>query len=231
MSPSHNFTVSCSFNSIFAIEFEIFFLVIPKVLHHNLRICLWVLCSEDRDFVVKTLVSRWMMILYFICRMGMKCFSGSNEALNWRSLWTHIVIASLWSWIQLPSCLMVAVYEQSRRLMRSLSLLSHLHNLHVSPHTHTAIHLEPHVYTVTHVFCRMMNCLYCFLVSAGNGGWWWDWCNASSNWRSRTDLILYALIGRKLLLWWRPLCSMDLGFQALGFLVLYKNFCSSILIK
>ena len=75
--------------------------------------------------------------LYYDHRMGMKFSSGSKEAHNWRSLWMHIAIDSLWISTQLPSCLMVAACDASKLLTRYNILFLSL--------THTITHTNGHV--------------------------------------------------------------------------------------
>lgn len=103
------------------------------------------------------------------CRMGMRFSSGSKEAPNWRSLWMHIVIDNLWSLTRLPSCLMAAVSEQSKPLMRYLA-----------PSLHIYTERDPYTNFVFNDFWwPWLIFIFFVFASAGNGRWWWDWCHAA----------------------------------------------------
>jgi len=137
--------------------------------------------------------------LFSGCRTGMKSSSGSKEALSWRNWWMLIVTDSLWISIQLPSCLMVVVLEQNRLQMRSLSL-----SLSLSLNAHTrkeyqkrVVHLLMLSLTIVINLFFLTNFL---LFAAGDGRWWWNWCNVASNRRHNSlSLLLFCFCGCKTL--------------------------------
>ena len=113
------------------------------------------------DFSVSSIILN-LPLLYD--RMAMRCSSVSRGPPSWRSWWTPIVTASLWTWMPLHSFLMAAGFAVSRPQMRWVCLQ-------------------------THSTCRNSITLRWIrdwhfvsapkIVSAGDGGRRWDWCHAS----------------------------------------------------
>jgi len=102
-------------------------------------------------------------------RMGTRCSSRSREALNWKSLWMLIVTDSRLTSTLLLFSLMVVAFVLSRLLMRFVFPSSFF------------IDSTSQLFNFSTV--QLLVLTWTFIFAVGNGGWWWNWCNASSDWR------------------------------------------------
>ncbi len=135
-------------------------------------------------------VDVWLNV---ICRMVERFSSGSRAQPHWRSWCMHTVTASLWTLSPLPSFLMADVSEPNRLLQRFSFLPLKFGD--VSPHFDAFQWIEEEfdnffVYFINYLSVWKKHYYHLwnkwltdgFVCTAGNGGWGWDWCNASSDW-------------------------------------------------
>jgi len=108
---------------------------------------------------------------FWICRMGFKLATRSEEALHWKSLWINIVINIVWMLMELVFCSKVISSNQSRLLLRFV--------LPTSLHFHL---------NISYILIIINDCLIVIILgfllqiifaAAGNWGWRWNACHAA----------------------------------------------------
>lgn len=111
---------------------------------------------------------------FWICRMGFKLATRSEEALHWKSLWINIVINIVWMLMELVFCSAVISSNQSRLLLRFVfaNISSLLFHINISC---ILIIINNRLIVIILGFL-----LQIIFAAVGNWGWRWNACHASS---------------------------------------------------
>jgi len=109
-----------------------------------------------------TLISK-----FWICRMGFKLTTRSEEALHWKILWINIVINIVWMLMELVFCSTVISSNQSRLLLRFVFTNT----------SSLSFHFNISYILIVIILGFLLQIIF---AAAGNWGRRWNACHASS---------------------------------------------------